>query len=82
MIGGRIKGTFLFPFVWFDSALCPEEERDRILRDAKANSWLAFSSDESTLVGCGATYSEAVDDAERHGETDPVLVKIPESWEP
>lgn len=58
------------------------EERVKILREAKPNSWVAFSSDESRLVGCGATYSDAVADAEKHGENDPVLIKIPDSWEP
>lgn len=58
------------------------DERDRILRDATPNSWVAFSSDESKLVGRGTTYLEAVTDAENHGENDPVLVKIPDTWEP
>jgi hypothetical protein len=58
------------------------EERVRILSEAKPNSWLAFSSDESKVVACGATYAEAVENAERNGETDPVLVQIPDSWEP
>ena len=58
------------------------EERVRILSEAKPDSWVAFSSDESKLVGRGATYSEAVKDAERNGENDPVLIKIPDSWEP
>ena len=58
------------------------EERDRILNEAKPNSWVAFSSDESRLVSCGATYSEAVENAEKNGEDDPVLIKIPDNWEP
>jgi len=57
-------------------------ERVKILNEAKPNSWIAFSSDESKLVGCGVTFAEAVEDAERNGETDPVLIKIPDSWEP
>lgn len=58
------------------------EERVRILSEAKPNSWLAFSSDETKVAGRGDTYLQAVEDAERQGETDPVLVKIPENWEP
>jgi hypothetical protein len=58
------------------------EERVRILNDAKPSSWLAFSSDESKLVACGATYLEAVENAEKNGESDPVLVQIPDNWEP
>jgi hypothetical protein len=58
------------------------EERVRILSDAKPNSWLALSSDESIVVGRGDTYVDAVKDAEGHGETDPILIRIPDSWEP
>jgi len=58
------------------------EERVRILREAMPNSWIALSSDESKVVGYGATYSETVQDAEKHGEEDPVLIKIPDTWEP
>lgn len=58
------------------------EERVRILQEAKPNSWVAFSSDESKLVGCGDTYADAVKDAEKHGEADPLLVRIPTDWAP
>ena len=58
------------------------EERVRILSEASPNSWVALSSDESKLVGRGTTYDEAVDDAEKNGETDPILIKIPDNWEP
>lgn len=58
------------------------EERVRILSEAKPNSWLAFSSDESKIVGRGDSYMEAVEDAEKNGETDPLLIKIPDSWAP
>ena len=59
-----------------------DEERVRILSEAKPNSWIALASDESKLVGRGDTYDEAVEDAEKHGETDPLLIQIPDSWEP
>ena len=58
------------------------EERVRILSEAKPNSWLAFSSDESKIVGRGDSYMEAVEEAEKNGEPDPLLIKIPDSWEP
>jgi hypothetical protein len=58
------------------------EERVRILSEAKPNSWLAFSSDESKIVGRGDSYMEAVEEAEKNGETDPLLIKIPDNWEP
>jgi hypothetical protein len=58
------------------------EERVRILSEAKPNSWLAFSSDESKIVGRGDSYMEAVEEAEKNGEADPLLIKIPDNWEP
>jgi hypothetical protein len=58
------------------------DERVKILSEAKPNSWVTFSSDESKVVASGATYAEAVDAAEKNGENDPVLVQIPDNWEP
>ena len=59
-----------------------KEERLKILRESPPNSWLAFSEDESRLVSRGATYAEAVAQAEAEGENDPVLVKTPDDWAP
>jgi hypothetical protein len=56
------------------------EQRVRILREAKLNSWVAFSEDESKVVAYGDSYSEVVRAAESVGETEPVVVKIPETW--
>ena len=56
------------------------EERVRILREAKPNSWVAFSGDESKVVAYGDSYSQVVKAAESVGETEPVLVKIPDTW--
>jgi Family of unknown function (DUF5678) len=56
------------------------EERAHVLRDAKPDSWLALSGDESRVVGHGSTYREAVDEANRNGEDDPLLIKTPEQW--
>lgn len=56
------------------------EERIRILREAKPDSWIALSADESRVVGRGNTYGEAVEQAKRQGEEDPVLLKIPDNW--
>jgi hypothetical protein len=59
-----------------------DEERVRILSQAKPNSWVALSSDESKVVGRGDRYEEAIEDALKHGEDDPLLIKIPDNWEP
>ena len=59
-----------------------DEERVRILSDAKPNSWVALSSDESKVVGRGDSFEQAIEDAQTHGENDPLLIKIPDNWEP
>lgn len=56
------------------------EERVRILREAKPNSWIAFSEDESKVVAYGDSYSQVVKAAESLGEKEPVILKIPENW--
>lgn len=59
-----------------------DEERVRILREAKPNSWLALSSDESRVAGRGDSFEQAIEDARKNGESDPLMIKVPESWEP
>lgn len=56
------------------------QERVKILREAKPDSWLAFSADESRVVGRGDTYGEVVDAALSEGEADAVVLKIPPDW--
>ena len=56
------------------------EEGVRILRDAKPNSWIAFSEDESKVVAYGDSYSQVVKAAENAGEKEPVIVKTPDTW--
>ena len=58
------------------------KERVALLRVAAPNSWIALAGDESRCVAYGATYAEAVANAEREGESDPVLIKTPEDWLP
>lgn len=58
------------------------EERVRILREAKPNSWVAFSEDESKVVAYGDSYSQVVKAAEDLGEKEPLIVKTPENWNP
>jgi hypothetical protein len=57
-------------------------ERVQMLLDARPNSWIALASDESRVVGRGATYAEAVEAAEREGVEDPILIKTPDEWLP
>jgi len=64
------------------ATMMTDEERIRILREAKPNSWVALSSDESKVVGRGDSYEQAIEDAQQRGENDPLLIKIPDNWEP
>ncbi len=56
------------------------EARLKALRAAPPDGWVAFSSDEKRLVAYGKTYEEAVTKAEKNGEPDPVLLKVPKDW--
>jgi hypothetical protein len=56
------------------------EERITALKEAPPNGWVAFSDDENHVVAYGATYEEAVSEAQRRGFAEPVLVKVPEDW--
>ena len=52
------------------------------MREAKPDSWIALSDDESRVVGRGMSYGEAVEDAKQNGCEEPVLIKVPEKWLP
>jgi len=58
------------------------EERLKVLKEAKPNSWIAFSADESKVVAQADTYAEVVALAQELGESEPVVEKIPENWLP
>jgi hypothetical protein len=58
------------------------QERLQILKEAAPDTWLAFSSDESQVVGRGETFSAAAYAAEKAGEQDPVIMLIPSTWSP
>lgn len=50
------------------------------LKNAPLNGWAAFSENEEQLVAYGKTYDEVVEIAERAGVAEPVVVKIPDTW--
>ena len=58
------------------------EDRVRILKEAKPDSWVAFSADESKVIAYGDSYDEVVDRAQNAGEREPIVLKTPESWCP
>lgn len=59
-----------------------ESPRIRALRSAPLNAWIALSEDESRVIASGATYQEAVEQSERAGVLDPIIVKTPPKWLP
>ena len=59
--------------------MSPEARIDALQR-APSDGWAAFSEDEERIVAYGATYDEAVAEAEKKGVSEPVLVKIPKDW--
>jgi hypothetical protein len=56
------------------------ESRIKILREAEPGSWVAFSEDESRVVGYGKSYDEAVQAAADAGEREPVITRVPTDW--
>ncbi|HEY2460428.1 MAG TPA: hypothetical protein VGI16_06460 [Candidatus Acidoferrum sp.] len=56
------------------------EARIKALRDAEPGSWVAFSSDEARVVANAQSYDEVVAAAERAGESEPVITRVPLDW--
>jgi hypothetical protein len=56
------------------------EEYAQMLANAPRDGWIALSTDESAIVGTGATMEEAVSVAAKHGVEDPVMLKTPREW--
>ncbi len=56
------------------------QARIEALQKAPLNGWAAFSEDEEKVVAYGTTYDEVVELADREGVSNPVVVKIPETW--
>jgi hypothetical protein len=45
-----------------------------------SNVWVALNKEETKVVGSGATPEDAVKEARKNGEDDPVLMRAPEEW--
>ena len=58
------------------------EQRAEMLRQAPLDSWIALSADEKKIVASGTTFCEAVENAKKVGEHEPVLIRTPEEWTP
>ena len=49
------------------------------MSQARINGWIAFSEHDERLIAYGATYDEVVANAEKHGASDLVVMKVPET---
>jgi hypothetical protein len=56
------------------------EDRIKALLAAPPGGWVAFSADEERVVAYGHSYDEVVANAEKNGESDPVITKVPPTW--
>jgi hypothetical protein len=58
------------------------ESRLAALTSAPLDRWVALSEDESRIVADGHTFEEVAEAAERSGEANPLIVRVPEDWTP
>lgn len=58
------------------------EARLNALRDAPRERWIALSADETRIVATGTTFEEVAAEAHRAGESDPLIMFVPEDWSP
>ena len=52
------------------------------LNGAPLDSWVALSADESRVIAQGDTFEDVVEAAEASGESDPLIIRVPEDWSP
>ncbi|MGB7844253.1 MAG: DUF5678 domain-containing protein [Candidatus Acidiferrum sp.] len=51
----------------------------RLLAGVPRGAWVALSKDEERVVAYGAELQEALEKAKEAGESDPVVIRVPES---
>ena len=52
----------------------------KLLLDGPRNCWLALNTDQSEIVGRGETIEAAVDEAQKKGIQEPVIIWAPKVW--
>jgi hypothetical protein len=57
-----------------------DSPRLKALKSAPLNSWIALSSDESSIVAVGTTYDEIAKKVSDSGLSDLVVLKTPTRW--
>lgn len=58
------------------------EARLSALSSAPLDRWVALSADETRVVADADTFQEVTEAAERAGESDPVILRVPTDWKP
>lgn len=58
------------------------ESRLAALLAAPLDRWVALSADETRIVADGGSFEDVVVAAERAGEADPLILRVPEDWTP
>lgn len=51
----------------------------RLLAGLPKGAWVALSKDEERVISYAAELQEALDKAKKAGETDPVVIRVPEA---
>jgi hypothetical protein len=59
-----------------------DDLRLELLRSAPLDSWIALSDDETEIVATGASYAEVVQNSDKAGVSDPILLRTPKVWMP
>jgi hypothetical protein len=57
-----------------------DSPRLRALKSAPLNSWVALSSDETSIVAIGNTYDEVSKKLDDPALADSIVLKTPEHW--
>ena len=52
------------------------------LFSAPLDRWIALSADETRVVADADTFQNVADAAEKAGESDPVILRVPTHWTP
>ena len=58
------------------------QSRLSALASAPLDRWIALAADESHVVADGETFAEVAAAAERNGESDPLILRVPHDWTP
>jgi hypothetical protein len=54
----------------------------QLLLGASRECWLALNEEQTTVVGRGESVKEAIEDANKNGVNDPIIVWSPKTWTP